>query len=205
MSAKITFREGKRIRRGRHPSGAYCQGDYAKDSDAELDPELADIVANWRGVFATQKPSTQDMRATLRALVALDDSDIVRACRAVDPWTEAHLWRLPENPTPEEIREVAKAALRKMPRHDGRRNRQGNDVWFGVDLARWWKTRTGKRPTVTLRSDMAQESEFLAWATGMFHRAGRRSSGHKLIDSASIAKSLREARKILDRLETSAE
>lgn len=189
MRPKVTFRDGFRWER----KCTYWEGEFAKAEDADLEPGLAEIVIHWRAEFATAgwRPSAQDVKETLRRLRVLDDDQIVRALKALDPFTDGELWRLPRNPTPSEIRAEAERVLLKMkhaPKRAGRTAVQGKDVRMGVSLARWWERHTGDPATVW---ESTKESAFLAWATQMFHRAGR------FVSASALRKSLQRSIKIL--------
>lgn len=206
MRPKVTFRDGKGrpqpIRRKPHPSWGWRDGDHMCQDDNDLPEALAEIVVHWRGIFAIEKPTTQAIKVTLRELKALEDADIVRAYRALDPWTTAHLWRLPDKPSPAEIRNVAAEAMRKLkhtPARPGRPKSAGNEVLLGVELVVYWRATSGEEITLTRATDTAKESPFLKWAADLFHRAGRR------IKPGSIAPILRQSIKTLESLKTRAE
>lgn len=206
-SAKVTFKDGRRIRRSQHDDCVYWHGDYATSQDIPLTAELAEIIQEWRFMYSLNRTPAPDIRATLSALEALPDDEIRRAVTRLDGCTDAELcgaigrlWRN-EHPDgevphdmfmnsewqPDRIREAARYALARMPRRDGRPLKNQSDFEFSKALTRYWMATTGKRPSVTVATDNARESAFLKWAHGMFFRAGRR------INVADLAKVLRLA------------
>lgn len=209
MRAKPTFKDGVRT----ELKSTYWGDDYARPDDADLDPELAEIIVEWRGTFALSRPlsqdeketlrkrgtfvesrpASQDVEETLRKLPTLDDEHIVRAAKCIDPWTESELCRLPSNPTPDQIRDEARRGRRSMTAKNGRRPGHMDSVWFGVALTNWWIKHKG-RPTVTTNRECSKASEFLKWAVEMFHRAGR------AVGEEAVAKIMREAIDTLDTL-----
>ncbi|MDP1906619.1 MAG: hypothetical protein Q8M09_20665 [Pseudomonadota bacterium] len=169
--------------------------------------ELAEIIQWWRDAYTVKRTPSPDIRATLRALESDTDGEICRAVTRLDTWTDSamcgamyRLWRN-EHPegdapdtlfsnrewTPDSIREAARYALAHMKRLDGRPSQKRRDVEFSMALVRYWIATTGKRPTVTVKTDVASESPFLKWAHGLFFRAGRR------INVDDLARALRRA------------
>jgi hypothetical protein len=197
---KVTFREGKKLRRKPQPLAWWGVGVHSKDwqkkkdDDEELPPCLAEIIQAARDNYAQRRTPSEDVRATLRALVHVEDEQAARAVRLIDDYTEAELataaarlWKR-ENPiidavpgdlfdfqgwTPDRIRLTAKEALRGMRPRYGRGKTQGRDFELATDLAYWWQESKGERPTVSLAKGRAKDSEFLSWAQDMFSRAGR--------------------------------
>lgn len=199
MRAKPTFKDG--VRTWRKTTAWDGELDLPENFADELPALLRELrveVANlpaaiaaaeeicrqWRSWNATQKPSLQDIKHTLRALRGHDDDEVFRAWRCVDGWTEAHLGLIPPHPTADDIRDAAKSALQKMkdaPAVGGQPALRGNDLGLGVDLACWWLTYTRSAPTVTADDGKdTKDSRFLGFGAWMFRQAGRHLSGQSM-------------------------
>src|SRR5512135_587753 len=85
--------------------------EYAQPEDADLSPELAELLwrARWHYDPADQPPPRRDLRKTLEALSKLSGSAQQAALARLDPWTEARLataalqlWRL-AHPAPADV------------------------------------------------------------------------------------------------------
>jgi hypothetical protein len=179
--------------------------------DELVTPRLAEILRELRITYAVKRQPGQDVRATLRALATIEDGEAARAVRVMDDWTQAQfygtagrLWRQehpdPAAPVPadlftarawppERIRATARAALKAMPREDGRREMAGRDLAFAAALMDYWERR-GRRSAVTCDRGFSRESEFLRFAGDMFLLVGRR------LSQAAIARLLWHSKKI---------
>lgn len=171
-------------------------GGIAEVSDAELPPELKEIIQVWRMHYTVRRPKNQDIKCTLEDLIACDDDQVLKAVSVMEAFTGAcldtgalRLWRQEnrdEAPPPdwfklnrwppERIREAARAALESLPRKDGRPPKRATDFNFAKDLVRYWWAKEGQEPKITVKRDLTDENEFLRWAKGMFKMAGRKGS-----------------------------
>lgn len=174
--------------------------------DADLALDLCEIIQIWRTMFAEEPPSRQDIRATLQSLSKITDGEAREAICTLHSQPETFLiqaawrgWRKshheapfpvnlldPHTWPPELIRVSAKAALTSIPEALGRTSYRDMRSQFAVVLVRYWCT-LGKKPTVTVESELARESEFLSWSWEMFQRVNHG------IDAATLAKILRLA------------
>ena len=213
---KVTFREGKKLRRKPQPLAWWGVGVHSKDwqkkkdDDEELPPCLAEIIQAARDNYAQRRTPSEDVRATLRALVHVEDEQAARAVRLIDDYTEAELataatrlWRrentdtdvVPDDLfdfqgwTPDRIRLTAKEALRGMRPRSGRAMKRGRDLELATALATYWQWSIagGKAPSVYVGGN------FLLWANDKFRRAGRE------IDQRSLEKILQEVIRAMPR------
>lgn len=195
--AKVTFREGKKMRRKPQPlvweAGEHSSDRQLKRDEENPNPRLAEIIQTARDNYAQSRTPSQDVRETLRALSKIDDEHAARAVRAMDDFTQAEfataanrIWRrengnaaLPddlfafETWTPERIRNTAKEARKGMRPQSGRASKASRDNDLAVALARWWIDDHGGPPSVTREKGGRDASPFLLWAKDRFIDAGR--------------------------------
>lgn len=151
--AKVTFRDGKKLRRKPQPLAwwgvAVHSSDWQLKRDEELPPRLAEIIQAARDNYAQRRIISGDVRATLRALAQVEDEQATRAVRLMDDYTEAELatasmrlWKrqntdtdaVPDDLfdfqgwTPDRVRLTAKEALRGMDMVL-RKSADGSESW----------------------------------------------------------------------------
>lgn len=207
MRAKITFKNGHRIRRGMHPSGGGWVGDFDDGKLPEnFDLALKEIILSARVHYSHQQPTGQETKATLRALIDLPDEKIPAAVRALDGWTEALIANAArqqyrnDNPAlssgqfipmdvfdlekyqPELFRKLVGIALNKYSAPNGRRSYFYRDVQFALALLKYWEHTFGEKATATKNGC----SPFMKFAGHAFQRAGRGVADRARIFQAAI-------------------
>ena len=121
MRPKKTYMKDRKIRR-QPQYMAWWEGDYAEKGDAELCPELAAIINEFRASYKQKRTPAGDVKETLQGLRGLlDDADIQQAVHMMDELTKADLcaaagrvWRK-ENPDPETLAPDDLFSLKSWP------------------------------------------------------------------------------------------
>lgn len=86
MKPRITFRTGRKIRKDSPRGGQRGRQSY---TDVDLDPELRDSLASWRGKLdrfldRSHSPLSMDIRHTLAVLGEIPDSEADEVVRGLD-------------------------------------------------------------------------------------------------------------------------
>lgn len=200
MRPKITYSDGK---------PKMMQWGAPGPEDADLDPDRAAFIARWRGRYQRfldprTNPSSQSIKATLRALIKEPDGALVAAVRALDRATTAELKRAalvayrrsdPDGrPAPEDmalrtvdaheqrlvaspgLRDYARLALKTFPKlTSNQRVMCGMDHLFACALVRRWNADHPAQPAA-VANPASEPTAFQVEAEDMFIRAGRRSN-----------------------------
>lgn len=154
-------------------------GRQLDDHERLLAADVLESQSHWRRMARAAKPSTQDVKETLRGLAQMEDARVLQAYKRSDCWTQREIFTglrklgLDDaNPTPSDIRLVARWRLAKVPSRDGR---PGADVALTRAILALWRDLGGApcKPTAWRTLDgAAHGSPIVEFARAIFAASG---------------------------------